>query len=416
VRGAEDTPWYEEAYMSTAVEPATSPTLTLRTTIALASLVWLSVVGGDLYLASLPQIQRSFGASTWITQLTLTGYFVVLGGAQLLAGPVTDRFGRRRPLLAGLGVFIGGSLICVSAPSITILISGRILEGFGAAVAMVVANSTVRDRTTGGDATRVYAVLMAIGGLGPIIAPSVGGVIDGLTGWRGVLMVVTAFGLVTSALAVVSLPETLPPQRRRAVPLGATFGAYGALFRSQSFALPLSAVAGLFVMVFGYIGGATYAYQEHWDLSPTAFGIVYGATGMAAFLGPTIAHPLSRRLSTRAHALVGVSVAICGTGIALLALVDGSLALVVVPLALGLVGLGIANPPLFSSAMSSVEDGAAGTGAAVFGAAEFVLGGVAAGIGGSLAHASVTAWLCFLVLAPLAALPGAWRTDSPAVR
>lgn len=116
--------------------------------VALASVVALGPFAIDTYLASLPSIGAEFDAPAWATQLTLTGYLIVLGLGQLVAGPLTDAVGRRRPILLGIAVFVVASILASVAASMAILVVARLLQGAGAAVAFVAANSAVRDRAT----------------------------------------------------------------------------------------------------------------------------------------------------------------------------------------------------------------------------------------------------------------------------
>ena len=126
--------------------------------LSLAAVLGVGPFAIDMYLASLPEIGADFAAPSWMVQLTLTGYLIMLGAGQLVAGPVTDAFGRRRPLLLGLTIFIAACLLAAAAPSMAVLVVARMLQGAGAAMAFVVINSAVRDRVSGDAATRAFAV------------------------------------------------------------------------------------------------------------------------------------------------------------------------------------------------------------------------------------------------------------------
>ncbi|MBZ6083671.1 multidrug effflux MFS transporter [Streptomyces olivaceus] len=377
-----------------------------------AALTWLVALGlfaSDLYLASLPGIGRNLDAPLWVTQLTLTGFLMLLGLGQFVAGPVTDAVGRRGPLLGGLVLFTGGSVLGWAAPDIGVLILARLLQGIGSAIGVVVSNSMVRDFTQGPEATRLYALLMSIAGFAPVVAPFFGGVIDQQWGWRAVFAVLALMGALAFVISFRFLPESLPRESRTAFHPASVIRSYLALFRHARFVRPLLSLLALFVVLFGYVGGAPYAYQEHYGLSPTAFGAVIGATGVAAALGPAIAHRLSRYLDGRTQAMLGTAVCVGGVACAAGAVHTRlPLAVVACLLAVSLIGLGIGDAPLFSSAMSSV-DGSVGAASAVIGGGQYLLAAGVTAVTGPLASASPTAWLGVLVIAALVALACATR-------
>ncbi|MGE2716240.1 MFS transporter [Mycolicibacterium litorale] len=204
----------------TTTAPPRSFTLTLALIVALGSFAI------DMYLASLPAIVDEFGASPSLIQWTLTGYLLVLGAGQLIAGPVTDTVGRRRPLLVGLMLFTAGSLMAAVAPTAWALVIARVLQATGGAVAVVVANSSVRDRAQGETATRLYALLLMISAVAPVMAPSVGGVIEEFFGWRSVFIALTGVGIMAIIATVRLLPESLPAAGRVSLRFGYVLRGY----------------------------------------------------------------------------------------------------------------------------------------------------------------------------------------------
>lgn len=232
-----------------------------------------------MYLPSLPEISASLAAPVGIAQLTLTIFLLMLGVGQLVGGPVTDAVGRRRPLLLGLALFALGSVIAALAPSIEVLLAARIPQGAGGALAVVVANSSVRDLASGDGATKLYALMIGAVGVAPVIAPTIGGFMDTAWGWRAVFWVLAGAGLVLMGLALLVLPETLSPQRRAALRLGAAFSVYRSLLRTPRFTVPSLALIMLLALLFAYIGGASYVYQQDFGLTASSFGLAFGATG-----------------------------------------------------------------------------------------------------------------------------------------
>ncbi|GAB3181744.1 multidrug effflux MFS transporter [Nesterenkonia halophila] len=372
--------------------------------LTLAAIVGLVPFAIDMYLASLPDIGEEFSAPAWITQLTLTGYLLLLGAGQLVAGPITDAVGRRRPLLLGLGLFTIGSLIAAAAPSMAVLVLARLLQGAGGALAAVVANSSVRDRVEGQAATRLFAVLMTVTALAPIVAPAAGGWLDGQFGWRSVFWVLAGLGVIVLLLVIPTLEESLPAERRSRLALGAVLRAYGSLLSSGAFLLPLAALISMFLLLFSYIGGSSYVYQEDYGVSSETFGVLFGSTGIALLIGAFVANRASARMTQPCLALLGVSLSVVGGVLALLITLAGlPLGALVGAMVVMMLGLGISEPALMSTSLSAVEENA-GQAAALLGAGQFVLGAGASAVSGAAAGVGPAVWAGLLLAVVLLAL------------
>lgn len=366
--------------------------------LSLAAIVGLVPFAIDMYLPSLPEIGEDFAVPTWVTQSTLTGYLLLLGMGQLVAGPVSDSLGRRRPLLLGLTLFTVGSVLAIVAPSMWILIVARLLQGMGGAFALVVANSSVRDHASGNAATRLYAVLITMSALAPVIAPSLGGVVDDLFGWRAVFVVLTVLGATTTMAAVFFLPESLPARDRHTERIGAVLAGYGRLLRNRAYVLPLAGFSVVLMVLFSYIGGASYVYQQHYALDSSSFGFVFGATGLAVLVGAGIANRFADRVGSRNLATWGVLSIVAGSALAaIVLLLDGPLWAVVIGMALLLGGLGAGEPALMSMCMSAVHR-STGAAAALLGSAQYVLGALGTILAGVVAAASAAGWGVLLVV------------------
>src|SRR3954452_15644812 len=168
----------------------------------------------DMYLPGLAQLGRELDASASATQLTLTACLAGLALGQLVAGPLSDRLGRRRPLLAGVALYAGASLLCALSPSIAMLILLRFVQGAAGAAGIVIGRAVVRDLYEGDAAARLFSSLMLVGGVAPILAPVIGGQLLHVTDWRGIFVVLAALGTALFAAAFLALPESLPPERR----------------------------------------------------------------------------------------------------------------------------------------------------------------------------------------------------------
>lgn len=372
--------------------------------VALASVVALGPFAIDTYLASLPSIGAEFDAPAWATQLTLTGYLIVLGLGQLVAGPLTDAVGRRRPILLGIAVFVVASILAAVAASMAILVVARLLQGAGAAVAFVAANSAVRDRATGDAATRLFSVLLSVSMIAPIIAPVLGGFVDEAAGWRAVFVTLAVIGSLALVVVAVYLPEPLAPELRTRIGLGPILRGYGEILRNRAFLLPLSALIAAFVMLFAYLGGASYVYQSFFGLSAGQFGIAFAGSALIGLAGPVLAHRLVTRLGSVRLMLLGAGVMFVGP---LIALGGGWLGAplwsAVVGLGIALLGLGLLEPPLMALCMSAVTEGV-GSASALIGAAQYFLGAVATSAIVVAAAAGAAVWIAALLGIALAAL------------
>ncbi|MFB7855897.1 multidrug effflux MFS transporter [Rhodococcus qingshengii] len=256
----------------------------IRLVLLLGILTALGPFTVDMYLPALPQITQEFGTSDTMVQLTLTGTLLGLAFGQLLIGPLSDIYGRRRPLLVGTVIHVGASLACFFAPSIEVLTALRTLQGFGAAATGVIAMAIVRDLFTGHDAAVVLSRLMLVIGVAPILAPSIGGALMSVTQWRGVFLALFILGIAMIALAAVSLPETLPPENRSGKGIGAIARNYIALGKDAHF-MVLVLVCGLGRgVLWSYIAASSYVMQEQFGLSATAYGFAF-AGGAVVLIG-----------------------------------------------------------------------------------------------------------------------------------
>ena len=158
----------------------------VRLVVLLGALSAFGPLSMDMYLPGLPSMARDLSAPAWAAQLTITTSMLGLAGGQLVAGPISDARGRRRPLLAGLAAYMATSLLCAVAPNIWMLLAFRLVQGAAGAAGIVIARAIVRDLHTGVAAARFFALLMLVGGLAPILAPLVGGELLHVTDWRGI--------------------------------------------------------------------------------------------------------------------------------------------------------------------------------------------------------------------------------------
>jgi DHA1 family bicyclomycin/chloramphenicol resistance-like MFS transporter len=398
-----------------------TPRERLRLVLVLGFLIALGPLTIDMYLPALPTITADLQASAAAVQLTLTGTLAGLAVGQLLVGPLSDAWGRRRPLLAGVAVHILASLLCVVAPNLAVLGGLRVLQGLGAAAAAVVAMAIVRDLFVGLAAAKLFSRLMLVMGAAPILAPTLGGIVLGWTDWRGVFVVLTGFGGAILAVAVVALPETLPAQRRRGDGVVGTLRTYGNLLIDRTF-VGLILVAGLaMAAMFAYVAGSSFVFQQQYGMSQQQFGFTFGAGAVGLITATQLNVRLLRRWSPSQIMVSALAVgAVSGTVLLILAATGlGGLPGVLLPLWLVLAAAGLALPNAPALALSRHGD-AAGTAAALLGAVQFGVGALSAPLVGTLgtgavAMAIVIAGGMLLAVAVLLLVVRPWRlpVDAP---
>ena len=264
-----------------------------RNAIVLGLLSAIGPFAIDMYLPALPTIAADLRAGTGPTQMTLMAFFIAFGVCQLLFGPWSDVAGRRRPLMFGVGLFLVGSVAGALAPSIGTLIAARVVQGLGAASAMVIPRAVIRDMHTGPEATRLMALVMLVFSVSPILAPLVGSGLIVPFGWRAVFVAVALAALVSLALIAFALPETCPPSARVAADPRRVLSGFATLLRDGRF-LGLTFTGGLgMASFFVFLANSSFIYMDRFGLTPQQYGLAFslnavgfiGASQFAARLG-----------------------------------------------------------------------------------------------------------------------------------
>jgi MFS transporter, DHA1 family, multidrug resistance protein len=359
----------------------------LRIIVVLGALIALGPLTIDMYLPALPSIGADLGAPDSTVQLTLTGTLLGLGLGQLLIGPLSDVVGRRKPLIAGTALHILASLACLIAPNVAVLGGLRVVQGVGAAAAMVVAMAVVRDLWSGRAAATALSRLILVMGIAPILAPTLGGAVLLSTSWRGVFGVLAALGAALLVLAVLALPESLPPQRRQEPHFAPVLGTYGKLLTDREFVLLLVVAALAMTALFSYVSGSSFVLQEQYGLNQQAFGLVFGAGAVALIGASQLNVVLLNRFTTMQIVVTSLIVA-TASGLVMIALTTtgiGGLVGFLVPLWLVLGSMGFVMPNAPALALGRHGE-AAGTAAALLGACQFGLGALIAPLVGVLGN------------------------------
>lgn len=372
----------------------------LRSALVLGSLTALGPLSIDMYLPALPQLTVRFEASEAAVQLTLTACLAGLGLGQLLLGPLSDAFGRRRPLVAGLAVYVAASLACALAPSVQILTAARLAQGFAGAAGVVIARAVVRDLYSGPALARFFSMLMLVNGMAPVLAPVIGGQLLRVVPRPGVFVTLAAYGVLVTLGAGLGLPETLPRTVRRPGGLRRTGRVMGRLLSDRRFVGYAAAQGLLFAAMFAYIAGSPFVLQQVYRLTAQQFGLVFGMNALGIMALGQLSGRLAHRVAPRRLLLAGLLVAVTG-GAALVATSVAGLPLPAVLPGLFLVvaSVGLVMPNATALAMSG-HPGQAGSASALLGVMQFALGAAAAPLVG--AAGTVTAVPMALLMLSLA--------------
>ena len=377
----------------------------LRLMIILGALGAFAPLSIDMYLPALPELSRSFGVSAAEVQLTLSAFVLGLALGQAIAGPLSDSFGRRRPLLIGVAAYAAASLLCVVAPSIAALVALRFVQGLAGSAGIVIARAVVRDIYSGIAAARFFSLLMLVSGLAPILAPILGGQLLRFTSWRGVFVTLALIGILMFVAVALGLNETLPPAARQGGGVRATLATFRRLLADQAFSSYALASGLAFAALFAYISGSSFVLQDIYGVSPQRFGVLFGANAIGLIIASQVNGRLVGRVPLRRLLLGGLSAMTCG-GLGLLAAVTLDLGLAGVLLALFLIvtSLGFIGPNATALALAG-HPRIAGSASALLGVLQFAIGAAAAplaGLGGETSALPMAITIAALAASALA--------------
>ncbi len=238
----------------------------------------------DMYLPSLPMMGEYFGATSSQVQLGLTTSMIGLAAGQVLFGPLSDRYGRRRPLIASMWLFLLSTAMCIMAGDIFQFVAFRLLQGIAGAGSIVISRSVATDKFSGRDLAKMLAVIGAINGVAPVIAPVVGGVFTGIVGWRGIFGILLGLGVMLLA-GCLRLHETLPPAGRSSAGWGKTLRGFGTVLRDRQYVYYVMQFAFAQGVLFAYIASSPFIIQEHYGYSPLAFSICFAVNAISIGIG-----------------------------------------------------------------------------------------------------------------------------------
>jgi DHA1 family bicyclomycin/chloramphenicol resistance-like MFS transporter len=328
----------------------------------------------DLYLPAFPRMTEDLGASATTVQLTLTAFLVGVTGGQLVFGPLSDRFGRMPPLIAGAALCVLAGAVSVLAPSILILLLARLLQGLGGAAGMVIGRAVISDLATGKPAARAFSLMMIVTGVAPVVAPLLGGLLTGPVGWRGLLGIVLALSVAMTVTVFTVVRETHPRARRDLLreerrSSGHPLRALG----SRAFIGYTGTLGFGFGVMMAYISASPFVYQKMMGLGTAAYGLAFGVNALALVATSLLSARLAATRPVRSVLTVGVVTVVASTAVFAGLVAAGIPAVwLSVPLFCTVGGIGLVLGNATALALDAVPS-AAGTGSAVLGALQFGL-------------------------------------------
>lgn len=360
----------------------------LRLTLVLGALEAFGPLSMDLYLPQLPQLARTLDTTDALAQTTMSVCMVGLGLGQLIAGPLSDRFGRKRPLVLGVVLFTVFSVLCAIAPSIEVLLIARFMQGLAGSAGVVISMAVARDLFEGIALSRMLSLLALVTSVTPIIAPVIGGQLARFMDWRGIFFVLAGVGVVLSCVAAFGLRETLHEGRHEGAVFSTTASHISATLREPLFVLIMCASALGGVAFFSYLSMSSFVFQGEFGFTPQLFSIIFAINALAQLGGSQLSRVLVMRLGPARMYLTGQIAGAAATTLLLVGTMLGASPLVfVVLLALALGAFGLSGPNGSTLALSA-HGSRAGTASALLGAAMFVVGAVVAPAVSALAGTS----------------------------
>jgi DHA1 family purine ribonucleoside efflux pump-like MFS transporter/DHA1 family bicyclomycin/chloramphenicol resistance-like MFS transporter len=326
---------------------------TKRTAILGALLTALAPISMAIYTPAMPELTRVFATNESAIKLSLSLYFAGFALAQLLAGPASDAFGRRRASLVFLSVFLGGGLLAIFAPTIKVLLLARLIQGIGASVGMTVARAIVRDQFTGAEASSIMNLIGIMLAVGPALGPTIGGLSLAAFGWKSVFFLMAGLGAAAIFSVVIFLRETTVPDKSLIRPRR-LLSAYGNLLTEPRFLLAALVLGGSIGALYAQATMLTFILINTVGMTPTAFGIGMLMQTGAYFFGSIALRYIAPRLGDRRSVMLGLCFSGTGGLLILLSvfLIPPSFFSIMGPVAVATVGIALLTPSMVTAALA----------------------------------------------------------------
>ena len=326
----------------------------------------------DMYLPALPTMTTYFDTSVSMVQLGLTFSMIGLAVGQLLIGPISDKVGRRRPLIASMVLFIVSTVACIFSPDVVFFTAMRLLQGIAGAGGIVISRSIATDEFSGHELFKMLAVIGAINGIAPIVAPVVGGVMLSVIDWRGIFLVLLVLGVVL-LVGSIMLRESLPVERRSKSGVLGTFASFGVVARNRRFISYVLQQGFAQFILFANIASSPFIIQQHYGYSPLVFSVCFGVNAIAIGVASALSVKFRRPEDAVATSCAGMLV--MSIVIAAVLMLGGSFWAYEISLFILMFTMGLTFTASTTLALNSERE-RAGAASAMLGAVCFLSGGI----------------------------------------
>jgi DHA1 family bicyclomycin/chloramphenicol resistance-like MFS transporter len=351
--------------------------ITGRLLIVLALLSALAPFAIDLYLPAFPAMTADLGASATQVQLTLTAVLLGIAVGQLVFGPLSDRFGRFRPLVAGAALCVVASAVAALAPSMGVLVTARFVQGLTGAAGMVIGRAIISDLASGKAAARAFSLLIVVSGVAPVMAPFVGSLLVNPVGWRGVLWTLFAVATLMFVSITLVIPESHPEEARAAAKVARqSAGPPVRALWSRVYIGNTVTFAFSFAVMMAYISASPFVYQVMIGMNEVQYGILFGVNACGLVGSSALSARLTSRYPVSSVLRAGLTLLLIATVTLLLVVVTGApVILIPIPLFVAVASVGLVIGNATGLALSAVP-AAAGLASALLGALQFALAAV----------------------------------------
>ncbi len=356
-----------------------------RVILLLAAVVALGPLATDMYLPAMPSMGQALGAGAGEIQLTLSVYMAGFALAQLICGPLADRFGRKPILLGGFVLFTAASIGCALSDGVETLLVFRFLQALGGSTGPVLGRAAVRDLYPPGDAARVMALLASIMALAPAVAPLIGGALMLVAGWESIFLLLAVYSALMVVIIALALPEPLPLERRQPLNPGRLVSNYRTILSSPTFLGYAFTNACVFAGLFAFLSGSPFVLIDFLGVRPEHYGLYFAVSVGGFITGNLMAVRLGRRRKPNQLLRLGLyTTTLSGCVMAGLALAGVfTIPALMIPQIVFMVGVGLTLPQTMAGALANFPQ-MAGSASAMFGFIQMTLAALAGMLVGQL--------------------------------
>lgn len=348
---------------------------TTRWILLLAILTAIAPLSTDMYLPALPEMAKDFGVNTLMMANSLPAYFLGIAVGQLIYGPISDRIGRKKPLVFGLSLHIVASILCIYVDNVWSLFFVRVLQALGSCVGLVLARAAIRDVMDTNSAAKAFASMMIVMGIAPILAPTFGAWLLIFFSWQSIFIALFALGIVSLIWVLFGFKETLAEHRRLQLSFKEVGQLYSTILKDRSYLFPMLAGCFSFGVLFCYINAASAVLMDGFHLNQQQFAYAFGFNALGTMILSAMNHKLAERFNVIQRLQLGGIIQLIGAIFLIIVglFLEFGLILTMLGLFMAVAGIGLTAPNSTALAMSQ-QGRQAGSASALMGGLQFILG------------------------------------------